>query len=157
MSASPAAETKFDQDMMREAIVLARVAEREGEVPVGAVLVHQDRVIGRGWNHPISAHDPSAHAEMIAIREAAQALENYRLLDTTLYVTLEPCAMCAGAMIHARIKRLVFGAFDPKTGAAGSVFDLAGSGKLNHELLVDGGVLADECGNLLKSFFASRR
>ncbi len=157
MSANAADVTLFDQEMMRGAIVLAQHAEAAGEVPVGAVVVHQGEIIGSGWNHPISAHDPSAHAEMIAMREAAKHKRNYRLLETTLYVTLEPCAMCAGAMVHARIQRLVFGAYDPKTGAAGSVFNLVSGGELNHQLDVTGGVLADDCGALLKEFFTSRR
>lgn len=142
---------------MREALALAHKAEVAGEVPVGAVVVKNSAIIGRGWNHPISAHDPTAHAEIIAIREAAQSLGNYRLLDTTLYVTLEPCAMCAGAMVHARVERLVFGVSDPRAGAAGSVFDIAHAPALNHRLDVIGGVLAEECGSLLRQFFASRR
>ncbi len=140
-----------------EAYREAEKALEEDEVPVGAVVVHHGEIISSGWNHPISAHDPSAHAEMIAMREAAKHKRNYRLLETTLYVTLEPCAMCAGAMVHARIQRLVFGAYDPKTGAAGSVLNLVSGGKLNHQLDVTGGVLADDCGALLKEFFASRR
>lgn len=146
-----------DEQFMREALALARQAEAAGEVPVGAVLVKDGAVIGAGWNHPIGAHDPTAHAEIAALRAGASALGNYRLMDTTLYVTLEPCAMCAGAMVHARVKRLVYGAADPKTGAAGSVFDLAQADALNHRLEVEGGVLAEECGALLKGFFARRR
>lgn len=146
-----------DSAWMRAALELARKAEAEGEVPVGTVVVKDGVIIGRGWNHPISAKDPTAHAEIIAMREAAQALDNYRLLDTTLYVTLEPCAMCAGAMVHARIRRLVFGAPDPRAGAAGSVFDIVHSPALNHRLDVAGGVLAGECGELLKRFFELRR
>ncbi|MDE2140047.1 MAG: tRNA adenosine(34) deaminase TadA [Gammaproteobacteria bacterium] len=142
---------------MRAALELARKAQEAGEVPVGAVVVKDDTVIGRGWNHPISAHDPTAHAEIIAMREAAQALGNYRLTDTALYVTLEPCAMCAGAMVHARIKRLVFGAADPRAGAAGSVFDIVRAPALNHQLDIAGGVLAEECGAVLKQFFVGRR
>lgn len=142
---------------MRQALELARWAESEGEVPVGAVLVKDGRVIGRGHNHPIGANDPSAHAEIVALREGAQALANYRLTDTVLYVTLEPCAMCAGALVHARVKRLVYGAADPKAGAAGSVFDLVQADALNHRLDVTGGVLAEECGGLLKGFFGKRR
>lgn len=148
---------RSDEQFMREALVLARQAEAAGEVPVGAVLVKDGVVIGAGWNHPIGAHDPTAHAEIAALRAGAAALGNYRLMDTTLYVTLEPCAMCAGAMVHARVKRLVYGAADPKTGAAGSVFDLAQADALNHRLEVEGGVLAEECGALLKGFFARRR
>jgi tRNA(adenine34) deaminase len=146
-----------DEVFMREALALARKAEAAGEVPVGAVLVKDGVVIASGWNHPIQAHDPTAHAEVMALRVGAAALANYRLLDTTLYVTLEPCAMCAGAMVHARVKRLVYGAAEPKTGAAGSLFDLTRTEALNHRLEVTGGVLADECGALLKSFFALRR
>ncbi|HET7176703.1 MAG TPA: tRNA adenosine(34) deaminase TadA [Gammaproteobacteria bacterium] len=146
-----------DEKFMREALALARQAEAAGEVPVGAVLVKDGVVIGSGWNHPIGAHDPTAHAEIAALRAAATALGNYRLLDTTLYVTLEPCAMCAGAMVHARVERLVYGATDPKTGAAGSVLNLVQAGPLNHRLEVEGGVLAEECGALLKGFFAQRR
>lgn len=142
---------------MRRALELARHAERAGEVPVGAVVVCQGEAIGEGWNQPIMAHDPSAHAEMVAIRAAANHQRNYRLPDTTLYVTLEPCAMCAGAIVHARVARVVFGASDPKTGAAGSVFNLLGSDRLNHRADVVGGVLAEECGDLLRRFFKARR
>ena len=146
-----------DSAWMRMALELTRKAEAAGEVPVGAVIVKDGAIIGRGWNQPISTRDPSAHAEIIAMREAAQTLGNYRLPDTTLYVTLEPCAMCAGAMVHARVKRLVFGAGDPRAGAAGSVFEIARAPALNHRLEVTGGVLAQECGELLKRFFEQRR
>jgi len=146
-----------DEKWMQEALLLARQAEAAGEVPVGAVLVKDGLLLGSGWNQPIGAHDPTAHAEVMALRAAAQALGNYRVTGTTLYVTLEPCAMCAGAMVHARVARLVYGAADPKTGAAGSVFDLTRTDKLNHRLEVEGGVLAEECGGLLKDFFAKRR
>jgi len=146
-----------DEKWMREALLLARQAEAAGEVPVGAVLVKDGSVIGSGWNQPIGAHDPSAHAEVMALRAAARHEGNYRLSDTTLYVTLEPCAMCAGAMVHARVTRLVYGAADPKTGAAGSVFDLVRSDKLNHQIQVEGGVLAEDCGGLLRDFFGRRR
>lgn len=142
---------------MQAALELAREAQRAGEVPVGAVIVKDDVIVGRGWNHPISARDPTAHAEIAALREAAEALGNYRLPGTTLYVTLEPCAMCAGAMVQARVKRLVFGALDPRAGAAGSVFDIVRASQLNHRLEVTGGMLADECGELLKRFFELRR
>jgi len=142
---------------MQEALTLARKAGAIGEVPVGAVVVKQGAIIGRGWNHPIAAHDPTAHAEIIAIREAARTLENYRLTDTTLYVTLEPCAMCAGAMVHARLRRLVFGAPDPRAGAAGSLFNIVQTPVLNHRVDLVGGVLAEQCGELLKSFFSQRR
>jgi tRNA(adenine34) deaminase len=146
-----------DEAWMQEALKLAQKAEAEGEVPVGAVIVCEGEVIGQGWNHPIAAHDPTAHAEIVALRAASQTLENYRLTDTTLYVTLEPCAMCAGAMVHARVGRLVFGASDPRAGAAGTVFNLVQAGALNHQLEVMGGVLANECGAILKRFFAQRR
>ena len=146
-----------DEQWMREALLLARQAEAAGEVPVGAVLVKDGKLIGSGWNQPIGAHDPTAHAEVMALRAAAKAAGNYRLVDTTLYVTLEPCAMCSGALVHARVARLVYGAADPKSGAAGSVFDLVRTDKLNHRLEVEGGVLAEDCGVLLRTFFASRR
>ena len=142
---------------MRHALTLARRAEGEGEVPVGAVVVLEEKVIGEGWNRPISASDPTAHAEVQAMRAAATVRRNYRLIGATLYVTLEPCAMCVGAMFHARIRRVVFGASDPKTGAAGSTVNLFEERRLNHHALVTGGVLAAECGALLSGFFASRR
>ncbi len=146
-----------DDDFMRHALALARRGAEAGEVPVGAVLVHDGRIIGEGYNRPICSHDPTGHAEVIALREGAAALGNYRLLDTTLYVTLEPCIMCAGAIIHARIGRLVYGAPDPKGGAAGSVFDVFASGKVNHLVTVEGGLLAEECGAVLTAFFRARR
>ncbi len=142
---------------MSRALELAREAEAAGEVPVGAVIVKDGSIIAEGWNRPISTHDPSAHAEMIAMRAAAVALQNYRLLDTTLYVTLEPCAMCAGAMVHARVKRLVFAATDPRAGAAGSVFNIVQHAALNHRMQVDEGVLRDECSAVLRGFFQRRR
>lgn len=142
---------------MSRAIELAREAQAAGEVPVGAVVVRDGVIVGEGWNRPIGTHDPSAHAEMIAMRAAAQALGNYRLLDTTLYVTLEPCAMCAGAMVHARVKRLVYAATDPRAGAAGSIFNIVQHQALNHRLDVSSGLLGEECATLLRSFFASRR
>ena len=142
---------------MSQALELALQARDHGEVPVGAIVVHDGAVIGEGFNQPISLADPSAHAEMQAMRNAARRLDNYRLLDATLYVTLEPCAMCAGAMVQARIKRLVYGAADPKTGATGSVFNLVQSEQLNHRLEVEGGVMEKECGELLKDFFRKRR
>ena len=146
-----------DEDFMRAALVLARQAEQAGEVPVGAVVVKNGKIIGRGCNGPIGGHDPSAHAEMLALRDAAQHEGNYRLVDCDLYVTLEPCLMCVGAMFHARIKRVVYGASDPKTGAAGSVLNLFEEQRLNHHAEVQGGMLADECGNILSQFFAARR
>jgi tRNA(adenine34) deaminase len=149
--------SQIDQQFMREALALAREAAALDEVPVGAVLVCAGEVVGRGFNAPISRHDPSAHAEIAALRAAAAKLGNYRLPGCTLYVTLEPCAMCAGAIIHARIARLVFGAQDPKSGACGSVVDLLGEPRLNFHAQVTGGILADECGALLSHFFAARR
>lgn len=146
-----------DAHFMRRALELARRAQEEGEVPVGAVVVVDERIVGEGWNRPISASDPTAHAEVQAMRAAATTLRNYRLLGATLYVTLEPCAMCVGAMFHARVRRVVYGAADPKTGAAGSTVNLFEEKRLNHHALVQGGVLADECGALLSAFFASRR
>jgi tRNA(adenine34) deaminase len=146
-----------DEDFMRRALERARAAANEGEVPVGAVVVRSGVVLAEGHNRPIAACDPTAHAEIVAMRSAGAALGSYRLLDTTLYVTLEPCAMCASAMVHARVRRLVFGALDPRAGAAGSVFDIVRHPALNHRLEVDGGVLAQECGTLLREFFAARR
>ena len=142
---------------MRHALRLADNAGHAGEVPVGAVLVKDDRIIGEGWNQPIQSRDPTAHAEIMALRRGARELSNYRLPGTTLYVTLEPCAMCSGAIIHARVERVVFGAFDPRTGAAGSVFDILISTRLNHIVDVVGGVLEEECAARLHTFFASRR
>lgn len=142
---------------MARALDLARRAQAAGEVPVGAIVVMADELVGEGWNRPISAHDATAHAEIQALRAAGGHLGNYRLVDCDLYVTLEPCAMCAGAMIHARIRRLVYGAADPKTGAAGSVFDIVRNPSLNHQLDVTPGVLATECGELLRDFFRARR
>lgn len=142
---------------MREALAQARHAQEQGEVPVGAVLVAGKEVIAYGWNHPIGACDPTLHAEVHALRTGAAALGNYRLPDTTLYVTLEPCAMCAGAIVHARIARVVYGAPDPKTGAVESVFRLLDSNPANHRVDFLGGVLAGECGALLREFFAARR
>ena len=146
-----------DADYMGLALQEARAADAAGEVPVGAVVVHQGRVVGVGRNAPIGAHDPTAHAEIVALRAAALALGNYRLDDCDLYVTLEPCAMCSGAMLHARVRRVVFGARDPKTGAAGSVVDLFGQAQLNHQTQVQGGVRGEECGALLSDFFKARR
>ena len=146
-----------DADFLRQALALAGEAARLGEVPVGAVVVKDGEVIGRGANRPVSSSDPTAHAEIVALREAAARLGNYRLAGCELYVTLEPCAMCVGAMLHARLARVVFGAPDPKTGACGSVVDLPALGALNHHTRFEGGVLADECGALLRTFFAERR
>lgn len=142
---------------MQRALALARCAEADGEVPVGAVVVRDGEVLGEGWNRPISGHDPTAHAEIVALRAAAQRAGNYRLPGTTLYVTLEPCLMCTGAMVHARVERLVFGAYDDKRGAAGSQFDAFCAPGLNHRVQVQGGVLAEECMQLLQVFFRQRR
>ncbi len=146
-----------DADYMGIALELAREAARLDEVPVGAIVVRDGAIIGRGFNQPIARHDPTAHAEVMALRDAAARLGNYRLPGCTLYVTLEPCAMCIGAIFHARIARVVFGAPDPKTGAAGSVIDLFAEERLNHHAEVVGGVRAEECGALLSAFFAARR
>lgn len=156
MSALPGAEAR-DETFMREALAQAELARAAGEVPVGAVVVRDGQVIGRGHNAPVSGRDPTAHAEIQALREAAAAVGNYRLDDCELYVTLEPCAMCSGAMLHARMKRVVYAAPDPKTGAAGSIVDLFAESRLNHRTAVQGGVLAAECGALLTDFFRSRR
>ena len=146
-----------DERWMRRALTLAARAEAEGEVPVGAVLVIDGEAIGEGWNRPIAAHDASAHAEINALRDAGARRGNYRLPGATLYVTLEPCAMCAGAIVHARVARVVYGAADPKTGAAGSVFDTLVSDRHNHRVLVEGGLLADASGDMLRRFFRERR
>ena len=145
------------EQFMREALALAGEAAAAGEVPVGAVVVREGVVVGRGFNRPISSHDPTAHAEVVALRDAAQRLANYRLTGCDLYVTLEPCAMCVGAMVHARIARIVFGARDPTTGACGSIMDLPAQANFNHHGRFEGGVLAEECGGVLKRFFADRR
>ena len=142
---------------MCHALRLAERASAEGEVPVGAVMIKDGEVVGEGWNRPIATHDPSAHAELLAIRAAAAAVGNYRLLDTILYVTLEPCVMCAGAIIHARVARVVYGAGDPKTGAAGGAVDIFAAPFVNHRVAVEGGILAEECGRLLTEFFKQRR
>jgi len=151
------ATTTRDETFMARALDLARSAAARGEVPVGAVVVIDGQVIGEGANGPIASHDPTAHAEILALRRAGAAVGNYRLPGATLYVTLEPCAMCAGAMVHARVERLVFGAPDPKSGAAGGVFDIVRSAQLNHRLEVTGGVLGEACGELLRDFFRDRR
>jgi tRNA(adenine34) deaminase len=146
-----------DEEFMHAALKLAQQAALEGEVPVGAVVVKDGEIIGRGSNAPISRHDPTAHAEIAALRDAAQRLGNYRLVGCELFVTLEPCVMCVGAMFHARIARVVYGSRDPKTGAAVSVLDLFNNAQLNHHASIEGGLLAEECGKVLSDFFAMRR
>jgi tRNA(adenine34) deaminase len=146
-----------DEQYMREALALAQQAEKQSEVPVGAVIVREGEIIGRGFNAPVSRHDPTAHAEIMAMRDAAARTGNYRLPDCELFVTLEPCVMCSGAIMHARIARVVYGASDPKTGACGSVVDLFAESRLNHHTVVTPGVLGAECGAVLSTFFASRR
>jgi len=156
-SAIPDEQLAIDQAFMQQALQLAQAAADAGEVPVGALVVLDGKIIGRGMNAPIGRHDPTAHAEIQAMREAAAAIGNYRLVGCTLYVTLEPCVMCSGAIQHARIARLVYGARDPKTGSCGSVIDLMAEPRLNHHTEVAGGILADECGSMLSRFFSARR
>jgi tRNA(adenine34) deaminase len=156
-NATAGTATSQDEMFMARALDLARSAAARGEVPVGAVVVRDGQIIGEGANGPIGSHDPTAHAEILALRRAGAAVGNYRLPGATLYVTLEPCTMCAGAMVHARVERLVFGAPDPKSGAAGGVFDIVRSPRLNHRLEVTGGVLGEACGELLRAFFRDRR
>ena len=146
-----------DLKWMQHALSLARRAEADGEVPVGAVIVRDDKLISEGWNQPVANHDPTAHAEIVALRAAGVVEKNYRLLGATLYVTLEPCVMCAGAITHARVERVVYAATDPRVGAAGSAFSLLGSDQFNHLVKVDGGLLASECSEMLIRFFKSRR
>lgn len=146
-----------DSKYMERALELAREAQRAGEVPVGAVIVKDDAIVGEGWNRPISTNDPTAHAEIVAMRAAAQKLSTYRLLDTTLYVTLEPCPMCAGAMVHARVRRLVYAATDPRAGAAGTIFNIVQHPSLNHRVECEAGLMSEECGTLLRAFFQGRR
>ena len=148
---------ELDRQFMQQALEQAKLAALAGEVPVGAVLVRDGQVISRAFNKPISDHDPSAHAEMLVLRQAAMADENYRLPGATLYVTLEPCTMCSGVILHARLDRIVYGATDPKTGAAGSVLDVFSSKQINHQTIVEGGVMSEECGQLLRDFFKERR
>lgn len=150
-------QVAIDEQWMRHAIRLAQRAETQGEVPVGALIVKDERCLAEGWNQPIALHDPSAHAEMLAVRKAAEILQNYRLGAVTLYVTLEPCAMCMGLLNHARVNRLVFGAYDPKRGAVCNSLQLADADFLNHRINWIGGILANECGNLLLDFFKKRR
>ena len=151
------ASVPIDEVYMREALILAARAATAGEVPVGAVVVRDGEIVGRGWNAPISEHDPSAHAEIRALRDAAMRLGNYRLPGCDLYVTLEPCIMCSGAIMHARMRRVVYGATDPKTGACGSVLNVFAEKRLNHHTEVAAGLLAEECGAVLSAFFAARR
>jgi tRNA(adenine34) deaminase len=150
-------ESSLDQRYLRHALEQASQAADAGEVPVGAIVVHQNQILATGQNRVLRDIDPTAHAEIVALRAAANALGNYRLTDCDLYVTLEPCAMCAGAMIHARLGRLIYGAADPKAGAAGSVLEVLNHPRLNHQVSVTSGVLAEECGELLRGFFRSRR
>jgi tRNA(adenine34) deaminase len=150
-------QAELDRQFMQQALDQAKLAGAAGEVPVGAVLVRDGLVISTGFNQPISNSDPSAHAEMMALRTAARDESNYRLPGTTLYVTLEPCTMCAGAMLHARVERVVFGAADPKTGAAGSVLNVFSEKRINHQTQVEGGIMGEECGQILRNFFQERR
>jgi tRNA(adenine34) deaminase len=150
-------QRKLDEKWMAYALSIAHKAELENEIPVGAVLIKDDQIVAEGWNLSILNHDACAHAEIMAIRNAGKVMENYRLIDCTLYVTLEPCPMCAGALVHARIKRLVYGARDYKTGAAGSVFDLVRNKKLNHQIEVTSGIYAEQCATKVSDFFKRRR
>ena len=150
-------QAELDRQFMQQALSQAKLAAAAGEVPVGAVLVRDGQIISTGFNQPITNSDPSAHAEMMALRAAAQSESNYRLPCTTLYVTLEPCTMCAGAMLHARVERVVFGATDPKTGAAGSVLNVFSEKQINHQTQVEGGIMGEECGQVLRDFFKERR
>jgi len=150
-------QVELDRQFMQQALEQAELAALAGEVPVGAVIVRDGEVISKAFNKPITNHDPSAHAEMLALRQAALSAENYRLPGTTLYVTLEPCTMCAGAILHARVDRVVYGAVDAKTGAAGSVLDVFSSKQINHQTVIEGGMMAEECGQLLRDFFKERR
>ena len=150
-------QAELDRQFMQQALDQAKLAAAAGEVPVGAVLVRDAQVISTGFNQPIANSDPSAHAEMMALRAAASDESNYRLPGTTLYVTLEPCTMCAGAMLHARVDRVVFGATDPKTGAAGSVLNVFSEKQINHQTVVEGGIMSEECGQILRDFFKERR
>jgi len=149
--------TQDDMTYMQQAIRQAKIAAQNNEVPVGAVLVHGMQIIGEGWNRPICTHDPTAHAEIIALRAGAEQLKNYRLIHSTLYVTLEPCVMCIGAIVHARVQRVIYGAPDPKTGAVVSMFQLGNTHQFNHQVEYAGGLLAEECGELLRNFFRQRR
>ncbi|MFV2061534.1 MAG: tRNA adenosine(34) deaminase TadA [Gammaproteobacteria bacterium] len=150
-------ETTDDLAWMRHAYNLALKAQQQGEVPVGAVLIKENKIIGEGWNRPIKNNDPTAHAEIMALRSAAEKIQNYRLVDTTLYVTLEPCVMCAGAIIHSRVKKVIYATSDPRAGAAGSVFSILNSAELNHKVDIENGLLQNESAELLRDFFKSRR
>jgi tRNA(adenine34) deaminase len=147
----------FDKEWMQCAFKLAQKAKEHDEVPVGAVIVHEDQIIGEGWNQPISSNDPTAHAEIIALRDAGNNVGNYRLPNATMYVTLEPCAMCAGAIIHARLSKIIFAVADPKTGACGSIFNLLQAEGLNHKVEIDKGIMEDECRSLIQTFFKEKR
>lgn len=147
----------FDKDYMQRAFMLAEKAKSQDEVPVGAVIVHDDKIIGEGWNQPISSNDPTAHAEIMALRDAAKKLSNYRLPEATMYVTLEPCAMCAGAIVHARLAKLIYAIADSKTGACGSVFNLLQTEELNHKVEIQKGIMEDECRDLIQNFFKEKR
>ena len=146
-----------DQKWMQRAFELAQKAESHDEVPVGAIIVYEDQIIGEGWNQPISSNDPTAHAEIMALRDAGSKIGNYRLTNAVMYVTLEPCAMCACAMVHARLSRLVYAVDDPRTGACGSVFNLLQTEELNHKIEIEKGILADECRSLIQTFFKNKR
>jgi tRNA(adenine34) deaminase len=146
-----------DKDWMQRAFELAEKAKAQGEVPVGAIIVHDNKIIGEGWNQPISSNDPTAHAEIIALRDAGNNIGNYRLIDATMYVTLEPCVMCTGAIVHARLAKLVYAADDPKTGACGSVFNLLQTEELNHKVEIEKGIMEDECRSLIQTFFKDKR
>jgi len=147
----------FDKEWMQRAFELAQKAEAHDEVPVGAIIVHEDKIIGEGWNQPISSNDPTAHAEIMALRDAGNNIGNYRLSNATMYVSLEPCAMCAGAIVHARIAKLVYATDDPKTGACGSVFNLLQTEELNHKVEIEKGIFEEECRTLLQDFFKAKR
>lgn len=147
----------FDKEWMQCAFKLAQKAKEHDEVPVGAVIVHEDKIIGEGWNQPISSNDPTAHAEIIALRDAGNNVGNYRLPDATMYVTLEPCAMCAGAIVHARLSKIIFAVADPKTGACGSIFNLLQAEELNHKVEIGKGIMEDECRLLIQTFFKEKR
>ncbi|WMY96405.1 MAG: tRNA adenosine(34) deaminase TadA [Arsenophonus sp.] len=148
---------KQDLYWMQKTILLAKYAKKKGEIPVGALLIYDNQLIAKNWNQPILSHDPSAHAEILVLRAGGKYFKNYRLLHTTLYVTLEPCIMCAGAMMHARISRLVYGAYNPKTGAAGSIINIFNYPDIKHRILVTGGILANECSSVLDCFFKQIR